>query len=153
LAKNYKKCIELQARRRIFAIWPGKTWQINIANPKVEVLIVCASSLLSMELNRESRVNFQPIYELAEIFVHSILGAPRNNIIQHFRFFGEKLLSYSHEYGYLDETRHELPNVLISLDLAIGSRIARLHSRVTIEKAEATQHQGEAQQGARHFSH
>jgi hypothetical protein len=107
---------------------------------------------LTMELNRKSWVNFQPIYELAEIFVHSKQGAPRKILSNLAELLGE--ISYNHECGCLDEARQDLPSVLISLDPAIGSRIARLHSRILEQQqsqlkpqlsheTETTQQQGE----------
>jgi hypothetical protein len=73
-----------------------------------------------------------------------ILGfsEPTLNLKRLSRIIGEKLLKYSHEYGFVDETRVELQRILQTLDPSIGSRITNLHGRI-LEQQQPHQAQGD----------
>jgi len=53
---------------------------LTLQTPKWRPLY-CEQHQLAMQLNRESRRNFKPIYDLAEIFVHHKLGVARDHIV------------------------------------------------------------------------
>jgi len=53
---------------------------LTLRTPKWRPLY-CEQHQLAMQLNRESRRNFKPIYDLAEIFVHHKLGVARDHIV------------------------------------------------------------------------
>jgi len=95
-----------------------------------------------MVLNSSLRHNFKPIDQLAATFIEKKLGFTQGNLNRFSRVISEKLLRYSHEYGCLDESKTELQRILQNLDPSVGSRIARLHSRILEQHlAEAQPHQ------------
>jgi hypothetical protein len=102
--------------------------------------LLCENNQLAIMVNKASRPNYKAVHILATNFIFEKLGFGDNSMhMKRFsRAVGEKVLKYSHEYGCLDETRVELQWILATLDLAIGSRIANLHSSI-LEQQQAKQ--------------
>lgn len=86
----------------------------HLRTPKWKSLY-CENHQLARVVNTACRAFFKPLDQLATIFVEDKLGFKKCNLVKQTRAIGQKLLSYSHEYG------------------VIGMRIASLHGKIVAE--------------------